>query len=737
MNGRMIERLRSARLWTAAALAFTMAAAFAIRVVPPYHIVFTPLGVDFQEFDAWYHMRTVHNMMAHFPHRTGFDPYALFPGGQDIVTAPFWDWMIGWTAWLLGTGSPSAVLVDRVGALLPAVLGALFPLPVFWLAQTLFGRAAGLFAAWWVAWIPGGLLWLTHLGLADHHAAESFFALLTVACVVQATATVSRSPWLTVAAGCSLGALLATRPAGAFLVLVLVLAAFLHPDRRLASVSLASTAIGALLFLPVTGKWSDFAWLALGGGILALAGLLTLEALWRRLAWPRVTLPAALLALAAVLAAGIYFARPTLVYRVVFMAARMLGYTSEGNLRLTVDELKPLLQSGPSPWGALNFQYGTSWILAPPALIGIVLVGRTPWSARDPLVAQVPSPRWRPALTVFVLWSLVTLAGSLIQLRMVVYGAVSAAILCGLACAWVTRVPNVALRVALTAAAAGLIVVSNLPTGFFQMGTDLSPSLDWRMALVWLRERTPEPMGDSTVYLRAFPPRYGAPFPYPPSAYSVVTTWDHGYWVMNLARRMPSANGTQQGAGVTARFFSDTVPSDAEITLRELGARYVIADPQLLAKGLTGQSEFPGILIWSGRPISQFIRVLFAEDGGERNIVLVYMPDYYRSMAVRLARFDGRRTASHESWVFSTRQDPQPDGTMIDLVSSPKQFPSESAARAYMAEHPGESLLLGGLDGSKTCVDLEESSGLRQVFTSREDHAEHAERAVKIFEAVR
>src|SRR4051794_801138 len=55
-----------------------------LRVVPAWPRVFTPWGVDFQEPDAWFHLRIVHNLIAHFPYRSGFDPYALYPGGMNL-----------------------------------------------------------------------------------------------------------------------------------------------------------------------------------------------------------------------------------------------------------------------------------------------------------------------------------------------------------------------------------------------------------------------------------------------------------------------------------------------------------------------------------------------------------------------------------------------------------------------------------------------------------------------------
>jgi hypothetical protein len=62
------------------------------------------------------------------PGAADFDPYGLYPGGQNTLTGPFWDYCVGSIAWIAGTGSPSDYLTDEVGAWLPAIFGALLPM---------------------------------------------------------------------------------------------------------------------------------------------------------------------------------------------------------------------------------------------------------------------------------------------------------------------------------------------------------------------------------------------------------------------------------------------------------------------------------------------------------------------------------------------------------------------------------------------------------------------------------
>ena len=182
-------------------------------------------GVSFQESDAWFHVRTVHNLLAHFPHRSGFDPYALYPGGQNIPTGPAWDYLMAsvpgyWGADLLRG------IHRRGGGMASGDPGRPLPIPAFFLARRFFGDAAGAFAALWMAVGSGGFLWLTHLGLADHHVAEGLLAFLTLTWLCAAVDGRGRLAWL---AGIAMGLFLCTRPAGLFVPAVLACAAVTQP----------------------------------------------------------------------------------------------------------------------------------------------------------------------------------------------------------------------------------------------------------------------------------------------------------------------------------------------------------------------------------------------------------------------------------------------------------------------------------------------------------------------------
>src|SRR4030066_59916 len=89
------------------ALALIFGIAIFVRTYFPYDNVFTGDWVRFAENDPWYHVRLVENLLHHFPQTISFDPYTLFPYGQKVFFAPFFDLLTGFAAWVAGAGSPS------------------------------------------------------------------------------------------------------------------------------------------------------------------------------------------------------------------------------------------------------------------------------------------------------------------------------------------------------------------------------------------------------------------------------------------------------------------------------------------------------------------------------------------------------------------------------------------------------------------------------------------------------
>jgi asparagine N-glycosylation enzyme membrane subunit Stt3 len=694
----------------AIAVLISVLLAFAFRVVPGYREVFTPRGIGFQEADAWFHMRTVHNLMAHFPKRSGFDPYALYPGGENVTTGPFWDYMIGTTAWIAGAGSPSDYTVDQIGAWLPAVLGALYPVLVFFLVRRLFGTATAVFSAIWVATIPGTFLWVSHLGMADHHAAEAFLSFLALMALCAAVETPGRRRWiLALLGGVALAAYLSTRAAGVFVPAIFAIAAILSPALAAPSAAAMGTACLVFLAMDSNSPWARFTILSLAAGLAITVPLAVLNRMARDRHWSRGRLYGLAGVIALVSIGCLELAEAAKIHALVEVIRSYLPGRSGSAIEGTVKELQPLWVAQPGGFLSLLNQFGAAWILAVP---GLAALFRTAWRTG------------RPALTLFAIWSVAMILGVLFQLRMAAYTGFVVAIAAGIATAWIVR------RIRIAGAVVIIGIAIAVPTGVIQMRAGLGPDPDWWAALDWIRWNTPEPMGDRLAWYRRFPRlEGGASFAYPATAYGVIAPWDKGWWVSGISRRIPAANGEQDGAVEVAKFLMETHPEDASRTIRRRGAKYIAIGPGQVT------SELPMILKTAGRNIDEYSRLFYVPvPGGQRVKARFYLPAFYRSMAARLYLFDGRRIETTKGVMVLLTAPSQ--GTDPDTVQTVRQFPSDKEAVRWMAQHQNETVTLASADPTASCVDLEEIPWIRRVFVSNGERirGDKQPSAVKVFE---
>ena len=710
-----------------------------LRVYYTWPWVFTSLGVDFQEPDAWFHMRTAQNLVAHFPFRSGFDPYGLFPGGMNLPTGPLWDYMIASAAWIAGLGSPSTAVTDQVGAWLPAILGALCTVPVFLLARRLFGLTAGLFAVLFIAVGGGEFLWLTHLGNADHHAAEGLFSLLVFGFLCAAAdAEINSNAWrrLAILAGVALGALYATQPAAVFMPGVLAAAAMLAPS--LAPAMLYCCVTAALLMLAVAPTpYTGYDWLSLAGGATVAAAIWLLDALYTSLqtrrSWPSSgrTL-ARWVAAAVVLALGL---GATEVLRPALIPSILAGLSSLNTS--DVAELHPIVEASlpfQRNFGEMNNHLGVSWMVALPGLIVVV----------------VAAFRKRQAsLTLFAVASAAFVIAAFLHLRMILYWAPFGAIIAGALCAWVTGFINERLdhklefRLALAGALAVALLVWTLPNSIRKIGSPFGAGPDWIKALTWLRQHSPDPFGDSAVWSGYFPRRktdesgsLRAP------SYGIAVWWDYGYQVENISHRIPIINGFGAGTGdkdavdasrAVAASFAGTFADSAVDGLRKLGARYAIVDYRLpVGPGIESRTLLPTMQRAAGYPPGNSVLLFWERGQGADQPVLVYLEDYYRTLGERLYLFDGLAVHGTGPWVLKVEKG---SGTHL-LVTGSLHFDDARKAGDYIAAHRGDNLVAGCLDLAVSCFDVEAVRGMHRVFTSdpRPISPDHIISAVKVFE---
>lgn len=148
--------------------------AFLTHTLPFRSRVFHPFGlVLYGDGDAYYHLRRIRAIAAHWPRVPDFDSYMNYPQGAYSIWAPGFDFV---PATLSRLGLP----LDTVAVYWPAILGALTCLPFYAYCRRRFGTGAAVGACILLAVTPATVL-IGALGRIDHHVAELLFQLLIYA----------------------------------------------------------------------------------------------------------------------------------------------------------------------------------------------------------------------------------------------------------------------------------------------------------------------------------------------------------------------------------------------------------------------------------------------------------------------------------------------------------------------------------------------------------------------------
>lgn len=728
----MMNRIR--RLQNAVLLTVIAAGAWLVRAWLPAGRVFGDGHVTFQG-DASYHMRVVDHLVANFPHRLTVDPYAA-PDGQYVAVAPLFDYLVATLALIAGGGSPSATVVERVGALVPAALGTLAIVVVYLIGVRLFDARAGLTGAALLAVMPGPFLDRTLAGEADHHAAEVVLVLLTLLSVTAAEQRAGRdpgrSPWRHSAAwlaGVALGAYCLTWTSAALFIGALGLWSGLQMliDARLGRSTAPVAALAMIMGTTALGivlAFQDPRMFRFGSQVAALGALVLLggtarvaELLLRRFERPGLVLVAVTAA-----AAGSAAAVAALFFPAVAAGLLQDVLRLEPNVagRL-VEETQPLMRmlgrfSWVHPWNV----FGPIFFVGVPALAALAVKVRHGGTREHSLLLA---------------WSVVALAATLGQNRFGYYLAPLLALLAGWICSalwtWQAKWPGKLAAVTLAA----LIFLPSLRMGVARATYDQGWSAAWHRAMLWMRDHTPEPFGDPTFYLAPYDDAAASR-----AAYSVMSWADDGYEVLRVARRVPVANPTHADISDAARFFTSTSEADALEMLAEARSRYVVASRELVFmptdSPATLLGKFESLSFVAGLPQSRFAEGMLERGAdGQLTPAWVFHPDYYRSMAVRLFVYGASAVEPENStWVITYADRRPPTGRPFREIVNSRRFARYSDAEAALTALGSGPHLIVGRHPLRTAVPLKPLDAFRPIHDERDPETRLT--IVRIFEVV-
>ena len=703
-------------------IAGIFAVALFLRTYFPYHNVFQGDWVNYQETDCWYNMRVITNLAQHFPHMMPFDPYAFSPSGILVSNPPVFYYLFAFIAWAIGLGHPALHTIEMVGAYLPAIIGALVTIPVFFAAKELFNKQAGLLAAAIIAIIPGQFLWRGMLGFPDYHILEALLSTTVILFLIMALRRTGRMQWVfSILAGIFL-ALYHLAWAGAalfiFIIFIFILIqSIINHFKGKSNTELGM--MGAITFgVALIIVWlSGYRLLHMQIYPMAIAAMASAGIwLFSRIAAksPKYLYPITL-AIFGLGGLGLF----SIIFPTTFdLILSPFGIFKQSGGMLTIAEAK-------------GMTLGSTWSLfalcSYTALASLVVLAYLAVKEND------------AGKSLLVTWGLILLAASFRQNRFAYYLAIPVALLSAYLCCKIIeyvrhlapirreqraefrrkskrkkdkkkqrkrgRNPQTTYTIAAALVIALAIFIPLVPMSIDRVSANTGLSSDWRNALVWLGNNTPEPLPDYPYYGNM--PKLGD---YTQAGYGIMSWWDYGYWISYISHRIPNANPSQMGAKDAGLFFTSGNESESNEMLDNLGSKYIIIDDAMAI------GKFYAMAVWAGKNASDYMSLYYYTDkDGLLQPTMLLLPAYYKTMCSRLYNFDGK--AVTPSQVLAVLAQPQQaQGNTIMVIKDVKKYSTYGEAQAFITSNP--NYFIAGQSFSQSIVPLEPLSSYSLVYTN-------------------
>jgi len=742
-----------------------------IRIYLSYDQVFVNDWVWFRETDAYYHIRNIENLVHNFPHFNNFDPYMLYPGGGGGLARPFFDWLVAAIVLLVSHGPPTQHTIEAVGAYMPAILGTLTLIPVYFIGKELFNRWAGVISAALIVILPGEFLNRSRLGFTDHHVAEVLFSTVCILFLIMAIkrarerdisfghllsrdwSTITKPLVYTLLAGIFLGIYLLSWQGGLFFIFIIfvyLVIQFIVDHLRhkssdyLCIIGTPLFLIAFLMLLPILGK-SSMDTIYRVSMLVAIVGPIVLSIISRLMAgraWKPVYYPVALLGLAGIGLVAFHAINPSLFQSML----DQFGIFTPGGARLTILEVHPL-----TLWIAW-YNFNTSFFFAFVAFAMLIYVAIKEKSADKTLflvwsmimlIAVLGQRRFGyyyainvALLTGYFSWKMLDIAGlsKLLAKSKEVVGAVKkfkkkvkktrekakpgtfmqprgawvSVILVGIVIFFFVFFPNIGLW---REEPSKVVKIGDqwLGIGYTRSLAEALPIMDegWYSSLLWLKDNSPEPFGDPDFYYEL----YETPFHYPETAYGVMSWWDYGYFIMQISHRIPNSNPGQAHAVEAGQFLTAQNESSANELADRLDSKYVVIDSAMPI------TKFYAMVEWAGGSVDDFYEIYYlpTEEGGQ--LIPLYYPAYYYSTVVRLYNFDGKAVTSTQPIVISYQEE-EYGGDKYKEITSGQYFSSYEDAQAYVAAQTSGNYEIVGENPFISIVPLEELDSYELVYQS-------------------
>ena len=546
-------------------------------------------NVLFVGFDEFYHMRRILYTVAHFPNTLWFDSYIDYPHGYNNTWPPLFDQLLA--AVSLAFGQHSQHGIELVSATVPAFIGSIAIVAVYYMVKEIFDRKAAIMSAFMTALAPY-YVQKSMLGETDHHSLEVLLLIFAIMFLVLALSKKERRHLFAVAAGVSMAGLAYTWiGSSAYFGMILIYALVqmtLDLKNGVSSEETVTTLLTALgVTLAFTLPFWSTPWLSPSffGTLAIIVAIIASFAIARLVGNRKIHWAAFPIAVAALGPAFVLFLNSLgLFAKVNSLTSGGIEELFGGGMIGKISEAEPLF-TRPEIFFSSSILSNLGWNLVL-SVIGLALLISYLWHSWQ-------DTEKRESKLLFLVFAVYTLIITVGQIRFLYLSSITMGILITILffrvedyasekAAGLGQLPRLSF-IAL------LFILLVLPTTFEAIGiTDVTPQIagDWYNTLNWLDENS-----NTTSW-------YDNPDKTP--EYSVLSWWDYGNWILYQAKRPVVSNNFQTGIEDASKFYLSEDEKTATDILDARRTKYVITDYDML------YGKLPAIALWANKDPSEY-----------------------------------------------------------------------------------------------------------------------------------
>ncbi|MCJ7653997.1 MAG: hypothetical protein MUO97_01645 [Dehalococcoidia bacterium] len=143
--------------------------------------------------------------------------------------------------------------------------------------------------------------------------------------------------------------------------------------------------------------------------------------------------------------------------------------------------------------------------------------------------------------------------------------------------------------------------------------------------------------------------------------------------------------------------------------------KYVIVD---YSTAMPVVGKFHAVATLSGSSLEKFFDIYYQPREDKLEPVILFHPEYYRSLLIRLYNFDGKQVVPSSSIVISFEERVSRDGQPYKEITSAKSFPSYEQAEAYVASQKSGNYRIVSDNPFASPVPLQALEHYKLVYSS-------------------